>query len=404
MRIDSENRGLSRPRDGQTRPVISLESQAVPANIHTPKSKTALNVGMGMPLAPATDRQPGAALRRARIRAVGDIMFCQDQLACAERSGGDFHDQFEMISELLSDADFTAGNPEGTVGRYGDIPCSGYPRFNAPEAALAPLRDCGVDFLTLANNHMLDRWEGGVENTLNSVEKYGLGHVGAYRDQAERQRSVIREVNGIRFGFLAYTLGTNTMENRAVHPRAIELVPYLSMADFDGDVKRLRDAGAEVVIAFPHWGEEFLRQPDDSQRRYAAQLARAGVDIILGSHAHMVQPVDFQSVTVDGLEKQVLTAYCMGTFISDHVLRYTDSGVILDFTVSEQPDGRFTCERVGYIPTYTWKQDGRIRALPSGRYLERRPAGMDDRNYSRMVESYQEIVDVVGDQVRPIDG
>lgn len=74
------------------------------------------------------------------------------------------------------------------------------------------------------------------------------------------------------------------------------------------------------------------------------------------------------------------------------------------FTVSEQPDGRFICERVGYIPTYTWKQDGRIRVLPSGRYLERRPAGMDDRNYSRMVESYQEIVDVVGDQVRLIDG
>ena len=106
---------------------------------------------------------------------------------------------------------------------------------------------------------MLDRWEDGVERTVNHVEKYGFGHVGAYRDQAEKQRAVIREVNGIRFGFLAYTQVTNSMENRAVHRKTVELVPYLSMADFDGDVKRLRDAGAEVVIAFPHWGEEFLR-------------------------------------------------------------------------------------------------------------------------------------------------
>ena len=128
------------------------------------------------------------------------------------------------------------------------------------------------------------------------------------------------------------------------------------------------------------------------------------MDIILGSHAHMVQPVTFQSVTVDGVEKQVLTAYCMGNFISDHVLRYTDNGLILDFTVSEQPDGRFACDRVGYIPTYTWKQDGLVKVLPSGRFLERRPAGMDEKNNRRMVESYREIIDVMGEWPHLING
>lgn len=365
--------------------------------------KTMFNESKHNSVTPDSCRQPGNPLRRARMRAVGDIMFCQGQLTCAKISGDDFHNQFEMISGQLADAEFTMGNLEGTIGRYGDIPYSGYPRFNAPDTALAPLRDCGVDLLTLANNHMLDRWEGGVENTLDSVEKYGFDHVGAYRNLAEKQRSVIREVNGIRFGFLAYTQVTNTMENRAVHRKAVELVPYLTMADFDGDVKRLRDAGAEVIIAFPHWGEEFLRLPDDSQKRYASQLAQAGVDIILGSHAHMVQPVAYHSVTVDGVEKQVLTAYCMGNFISDHVLRYTDNGLILDFTVSEQPDGRFVCDRLGYIPTYTWKQDGLVKVLPSGRFQERRPAGMDDKNYSRMVESYREIIEVMGEWPRLID-
>lgn len=355
------------------------------------------------PVGSAFPRRPGSPLRRARMRAVGDIMFCRRQLACAVNSGDDFHNQFEMIARHLSNSDFTMGNLEGTIGRYGNIPCSGYPRFNAPDAALAPLRDCGVDFLTLANNHMLDRWEDGVERTVNHVEKYGFGHVGAYRNPAEMRRPVILEVNGIRFGFLAYTQTTNSMENRATARRAVELVPYLTMADFTSDVKRLRGAGAEVVIAFPHWGEEFLRAPDDTQRQYARRLAEAGVDIILGSHAHMVQPMEFQRVTAGETERQVLTAYCMGNFISDHTLRYTDNGMILDFTVSEQPDGRFTCDRVGYIPTFTWKQDGLVRVLSSGEFLEKRPYGMDDANYGRMVEGHCEINEVLGDDFRLID-
>ena len=96
--------------------------------------------------------------------------------------------------------------------------------------------------------------------------------------------------------------------------------------------------------------------------------------------------------------------FCMGNFISDHVVQYTDNGVILDFTVNEHEDGTFTCDNVGYIPTYTWKQDGAVKVLPSGRYLENRPTGMDDENYNRMVASYYEIVEVMGNQFQLING
>ena len=336
-------------------------------------------------------RRPDGSLRSVRMRAVGDIMFCQTQLVYAKDSGYDFHNQFEMIADQLADADFTMGNMEGTIGKYKKSQYSGYPQFNAPDVALAPLKDYGIDFLTLANNHMLDRWSGGVENTVNNVEKYGFAHVGAYRTKAE-------------FGFMAYTHTTNSMENRGVDKEAVDLVPYISKADFKGDVKKLRDAGAEVIIAWPHWGAEYVREPDSSQKKYAKQLAEAGVDIIIGSHAHEVQPMGFQSVTVDGVEKQVLTMFCMGNFISDHVIQYTDNGLILDFTVNEQPGGRFTVDNVGYIPTYTWKQDGAVKVLPSGRYLENRPTGMDDENYKRMVASYYEIAEVMGNQFQLING
>ena len=349
-------------------------------------------------------RRPDGSLRSVRMRAVGDIMFCQSQLVYAKDSGYDFHNQFEMIAEQLADADYTMGNMEGTIGKYKKSQYSGYPQFNAPDVALAPLKDYGIDFLTLANNHMLDRWSGGVENTVNNVEKYGFAHVGAYRTKAEKAGTVICEVGGIKFGFMAYTHTTNSMENRGVDKEAVDLVPYISKADFKGDVKKLRDAGAEVIIAWPHWGAEYVREPDSSQKKYAKQLAEAGVDIIIGSHAHEVQPMGFQSVTVDGVEKQVLTMFCMGNFISDHVIQYTDNGLILDFTVNEQPGGRFTVDNVGYIPTYTWKQDGAVKVLPSGRYLENRPTGMDDENYKRMVASYYEIAEVMGNQFQLING
>ena len=352
-----------------------------------------------------TTPRPEGALRSVRMRVVGDIMFCQSQLVYAKDSGYDFHNQFELVSDQLANADYTMGNMEGTIGRYNTSNYSGYPQFNAPDVALAPLKDYGIDFLTLANNHMLDRWSGGVTNTVDNVEKYGFAHVGAYRTKAEKDAPVIYEVGGIKFGFIAYTHATNSMENRGVDADAVALVPYIQKADFAADVQKLRDAGAEVVIAFPHWGKEYVRTPDDSQKKYAKQLAQAGVDIIIGSHSHMVQPMGYQTVnTGNGTSKQVFTMFSMGNFISDHVVQYTDNGVILDFTVNEHEDGTFTCDNVGYIPTYTWKQDGAVRVLPSGKYLNERPAGMDDENYNRMVASYYEIVEVLGDQFQLING
>lgn len=352
-----------------------------------------------------TTPRPDGALRSVRMRVVGDIMFCQSQLVFAKDSGYDFHNQFELIADQLANADYTMGNMEGTIGKYNTSNYSGYPQFNAPEVALAPLKDDGIDFLTLANNHMLDRWSGGVKNTVDNVEKYGFGHVGAYRTKAEKDAPVIYEVGGIKFGFVAYTHATNSMENRGVDADAVALVPYIQKADFAGDVQKLRAAGAEVVIAFPHWGKEYVRTPDDSQKKYAKQLANAGVDIIIGSHSHMVQPMGYQTVdTGNGSSKQVFTMFSMGNFISDHVVQYTDNGVILDFTVNEHSDGTFTCDNVGYIPTYTWKQDGAIKVLPSGKYLNDRPSGMDDENYNRMVASYYEIIEVLGDQFQLING
>ena len=353
----------------------------------------------------AIQRKP----RSARMRVVGDVMVCTSQLEVCKASGYDFHPEFEHIRDALANADYTMANLEGTVGKHERWPYSGYPQFNCPETLLEALRDSGVDFLTLANNHMLDRLFAGLKNTVTWVERYGFDHVGAYRTREERETPCVREVNGIRFGFVAYTYFTNEIEliYKELDPAATEYgVPYIYECDFAADIKRLRDAGAEVVIAFPHCGTEYVQQPDASQLDYAERLAAAGADIILGSHSHAVQPMTLKRVTdANGRARDVLVAYSLGNFLSDHRLRYTDSGVIVEFTVRENDDGTFSVGGVGCIPTYCWQPTrGDVRVLPSAKHLKEAPAGMTPEAHARLVESYREITGILSDAYPVLEG
>ena len=352
--------------------------------------------------------RPGG-LRSVRMRVVGDVMVCESQLKAYKASGYDFHPEFDYIKDALSNADYTMANMEGTVGKYNKSPYSGYPQFNCPETILTALRDSGVDFLTLANNHMLDRFFDGLKNTVTWVEKAGFDFVGAYRTKKERATPKVYEVNGIKIGFVAYTHSTNSIERLAkgLDPGATEYgVPYIQKADIAGDIKRLREAGAEVVIAFPHWGEEYVREPGASQMKYAKKLAAAGADIILGSHSHMVQPMMSKTFTdADGRTRECFVIFSLGNFLSDHVLQYTDCGIILEFTISENSDGTFSCGDIGYIPTYCWQPtEGDVRVLPSGKYLKEGPVGMTEEAHDRLVQSYQEITDVIGGDYPVLQG
>ena len=344
---------------------------------------------------------PTGSGRSAHIRVIGDVMFHQEQLDAARQPDGsyDFTLQFQFIAPSLRNADYTIANLETTVGKYKDTNYSGYPQFNTPESVLTTLQnDCGIDFFTLANNHMLDRWYDGMVNDVNLMEKYGFDYVGAYRSKEERNTPVIYEVNGIKIGFVAYTHSTNTMENYSDKAAKEYGVPYLYKSDIKADVQRLKDAGAEVIIALPHWGTENTHIPDSDQKAYAKKLAAYGVDIILGSHSHMVEPMLIvEGTDSEGKPRQVFCIYSMGNFISAMTMKRTDNGIILDFTIVEQPDGTFRVENVGYVPVYVWKHAGKYTVLPILKYTgDNRPDAMTDDQYNRMVESYHELTEVLG--------
>ncbi len=340
------------------------------------------------------------ALPIAHIRAAGDLMMHETQLVIARQSDGtyDFHPQYSLASASLSAADYTMANLETTVGMYNGKPYSGYPRFNAPEALLAAIKDAGVDFLTLANNHILDRYFDGLKLTVGNVEAYGFDHGGAYRTREEYDTPTIVEVNGIKIGVLCYAAHTNGMEQWCDSDATVYGVRYLYTADFSADVKAAKEAGAEYIIAMPHWGTEYMRHPDQIVRDTAKKMIAAGVDIIIGSHPHMVQPIEYVTVKTDAGERTGLVAWSLGNFIDAMKIQYTDSGIVLDFTLFRQEDGTIGLRDVGYVPIYCWKQTDMIRAIPSGAYLDEKPEGMSQSAYARMKASYQELVKLIGDE------
>lgn len=333
-------------------------------------------------------------------------MVHQRQLDCALQLDGsyDFHLPFQQVKELLGNADYTIANLETTIGT-GERPYSGYPRFSTPETLLDALRDAGVDFLSLANNHILDCGVEGLRSTADRAEARGFAFGGIGRTPQEKERPVVVEIGGIRVGFLCYTDVMNIISDRETGTEALTRaeasgVITLRKADFSADVRRARDAGAELIIALPHWGLEYRREPGDEVTALAKRMVAAGVDVILGSHSHMVQPVEYLSVETEaGQRKTGLVAYSLGNFISNQPDRYTDSGIILDFTVCRLREGGFSIENVRALPTYCWRRDDRIQTLCSKKHLDKAPEEMDGNTWLRLKESYAELRELLDESI-----
>lgn len=247
----------------------------------------------------------------AELLFVGDAMAHGPQLRAALQPDGtyDFTPCFDALRTEISGADYAVVNLETPVsgGNY-----SGYPMFNAPDSYVDALRDAGFDLFLTANNHTLDRGDAGLKKTIHLLDSLGLDHLGTYVNATERTRRLpmIAEVKGYRVGMLNYTYGTNGLKTKAD-----VVVDYIDRDVIAQDVKALRNAGAEIIIANMHWGEEYHLQPVASEKSMADYLTSLGVDVIMGSHPHVVQPVETRTNPITGTPVQVI--YSLGNFISN---------------------------------------------------------------------------------------
>lgn len=372
----------------------------------------AATIPAALPTPAANVRTDANGLRSATIRTAGDFVIhdviFQSAARLAKQTNSsnpyNFIPMLNLIRDQLENADFTVTNVDGSMGgkQYYKYGYSGYPQFNTPPHILYALVDAGVDMLTLANNHMLDGWYDGLMAEIANVEKVGLKHVGANRSTEEKNTPVVVEINGIKVGFMNYTVSLNEMDKKGVDSRALEFgVNATKNSDPKKDAKALRDAGADVIVCYMHWGKEYEEMPDDNQKKLANILVTSGCDVIVGGHPHVVQYATWLSGTNQfGETQRTLCVYSLGNFLSDQRLALRDGGIIFDFTIQEQADGSFSIINPSYLPTWVWRTGDKdngynYSVVPIGKYLDTRPEGMSDADYTRMLQSYQESINAM---------
>ncbi len=263
-----------------------------------------------------------SAQDRITLLFVGDLMQHQAQINAAKREAGySYADCFKHVKNEISGADLAIGNLEVTLAGK---PYSGYPAFSAPDEYLYAIKEAGFNIVLTANNHCLDRRKKGLERTILMLDSLKLPHAGTYINKEERRRQypLLVEKNGFRIAFLNYTYGTNGIE--ASPPNVVN---YIDKEQIKGDILAARRMLPDAIIACMHWGIEYRSLPEREQRELADWLIRQGVDHVIGSHPHVLQPMEIKK-DVRSPARHVIV-YSLGNFISNMSKENTDGGAMV---------------------------------------------------------------------------
>ena len=261
----------------------------------------------------------------------------------------DFSTFFPQIKSYISNADIAVGNLETTFAG-GNKAYSGYPTFNSPPQLAKDIQDLGIDVLTTSNNHSMDSGYNGLINTIDTLDNLGISHTGTFKSEEDKNKILIKDVNGVKIAFLSYTYGTNGISI----PKGKEYC--INLIDKDLIKKQLESAKAQnpdVICVSMHWGIEYKLQPNTEQKDLADYLFENGADIILGSHPHVLEPMEKRTVTLsDGTKKDVFVIYSLGNFISAQKDKYTKDSIILNLKITKHSQGNITIDSYDYTPIY----------------------------------------------------
>lgn len=262
---------------------------------------------------------------------VGDIMMHGAQIKSgynAETQSYTFDDYFYYLKHRFNEYDYLIGNletPSDVSQSFG-----AYPLFNAPLAILDALRTAGFDALQFANNHSFDAGISGMRATLLAMKERNLIPLGI-SSVPDIYAPMIVEIEGITFGFVSATYGFNIGGNTS---DGKEVVHTIGDGMIESMIQVARERGADIVIVMPHWGNEYQRNYTEEQVVRAQSWIEAGADVVVGTHPHVVQPI--QIITTDTGRTGII-AYSLGNFVSNQQDRYTDLGGLLEITITDEP-------------------------------------------------------------------
>ena len=267
----------------------------------------------------------------------------------------DFSGMIADIKPLIEKYDIKYFNQESIIGGK-NLGISHYPMFNSPDEIGDNMVDLGFNMVTTANNHTFDKGEAGILYTNEYWKNKGIVHAGTYSSQEERDEVKVYEQNGIKYGLLSYTTVTNGLSAPAGKEY---LVNVYSDELAKQDVEGLKEKGVDVIIVAMHWGEEYIVDPVSEQKNIAKYLSDLGVNLIIGTHPHIIEPVGYINDT--------LVIYSLGNFISGQGPMGIDKivGLMVGMDIIVK-DSKVTFENLDYklIYTYSTLSNTKYKLIP----------------------------------------
>lgn len=268
---------------------------------------------------------------RVTFCAMGDNIMNENLLEVADAAAGttgdgeyDFSPLYERVAPAVKSYDLSLVNQETTMGGTENFDYMGYPSFNTPDSLADALADAGFKVVVTNSNHTYDTWVPSIEHQQELLAGYPqLVTVGSYASEQDRETPRVVECNGVRVALLAYSYGQNGYEQSDL-PNDYYAVPYSDEA-LAADVARAREV-SDFVLVYLHWGDEYTNEPNDEQRRIAQYAADQGVGMVVGSHAHVIQPLEWversEGAPLSGDDApnggRMLVAYGLGDFASGY--------------------------------------------------------------------------------------
>lgn len=321
--------------------------------------------------------EPEHVVSRATIAATGDILMHMPVIDTARQSDGSYNFDyiFRYLGEYSWAADYALANLETTLcGNTNGYQYSGYPQFNCPDEIVDGLKNAGFDMLMTANNHSYDTGKTGYFRTIETVRSKGLETIGTMLTP-EEPKYALKNINGIYVGMMCYTYEGRPeqyMANRIylngipMHEGGENVInsflpsnPAPMYDEVAGYIAEMKAQGAEAIVLFIHWGVEYTTTPVQHQTTIAQALCDLGVDVIVGGHPHVVEPIQLLTSNVDPDHKTVCL-YSMGNAVSNQRANvmtsqpsgHTEDGVWFTMTFSKYSDGTVYLEDVNLIPTW----------------------------------------------------
>ena len=341
------------------------------------------------------------------LTSLGDTLCHNTQYWDAYNSQTDEYDfsyVYEDIKNYTSSSDITIGSLETTFAGK-EKGYSNYPTFNTPDSLATALKNIGVDVVSLAGNHALDYGYNGLCRTIDVFDNIGLSHLGTYKTAEDQEKILIKDVKGVKIAFINYTYGTNGIPLPSGKDFCVNLIDK----DFiKKQINQAKEQNVDMIVACMHWGTEYRTTANSEQKDLANFLFENGVDVILGNHPHVLEPMEKKTITLqDGTTKDVFVVYALGNFTADQRDEITRDSAILNLTITKNSDSKISIDKVNYVPIYMYKNTNvsthKFKILDIEKtikdYEEGKNTSINSTVYNNLKKQLEKIKSILGDEL-----